>query len=468
MSKISVSVNNFPSLFKLRQPMTIPDYQRPYVWGKEKSEELLIDLEEFFLKDRNVSSYYMGSILLYRNKEEETLEIIDGQQRITTLLLMKYQLDQNLDLKHNLKFNSHLSFKSIRETKAFFETQADMLQKLAKENFFNHLEFTIIITTTEDEAFTFFDTQNNRGIKLSATDFLKAYHLRAVNSENLQEISAKHWENAQSNNKTGTFMDFMFDEILWRARNWRGNKSRLYDNKDKQIKETFQKDTLQWHEEDSYPVYSNFSNKRIEKISWNASGTSSAIEAKEQTKNPVNFPFSIRQPIYKGINFFKYTEKYIAVYETLFVSKNSSIEINKLRDFTNEVYNDDMSEYLRHFIQLCLVFYFDNFGENRIYEAVLCFDFALGSIRLSKQQVKREAPYKFLNENTINLFDLISGSFLPDEVFNYIYHNQFIQEIYSNEDIEDNIGVQGRYKHRIKNYFGKKDKKLSFRKEWKI
>lgn len=467
MSKIDVSVKDFPSLFKMRNPLVIPDYQRPYVWGMEKTEELLNDLQEFFFNERKVSAYYMGSILLYRNTIDATYEIIDGQQRITTLLLMKYLLENHLDDRHRIKFNSYLSFKSIREAATFLNSREEILQSLYNEDFFNHLEFTVIITNTEDEAFTFFDTQNNRGVKLSATDFLKAYHLRNIESPHLQESSAIIWEKAQSIDQAGTFMNFMFDKVLWRARNWRGNSCRLYDNMDKQIRDTFQKDT---HEakEDSYPVFHCISNKKIEQVQWNDDGNFSAVNADLNQQSPENLPFTIRQPIYKGMNFFKYAEKYTAVYETLFVLESTSVEINILRDFYKKVYTGDMSEYLRHFMQLCLIFYFDNFGTNELGKAIWCFDYAIGSIRISKQQIKNEAPKKFLNENRLNLLDLISSSYLPDEVFKFIYQNERLESIYFDEEIEDGVGVQGRYKSRLKKYFGRTDETLQSRKNWII
>jgi len=469
MSSVKVSVMSFPSLFKLGKSVVIPDYQRPYVWGKEKSEELLVDLNEYFIQESNIKNYYMGSILLWRNPKDNTFEIIDGQQRITTILLMKYFVDQGLSEKENIKFNSHLSFRKIRETAAYFESQITIIKNLNAIGFLNKLEFSVIFTSTEDESFTFFDTQNTRGVKLSATDFLKAYHLRAIDSPQLQENGAKSWELAQSINKDGTFMNLLFEKMLWRARNWRGKNCKLLFDTDKQIRHSFQKKSLKFTEKDSYPVLHNRLNKSMEKTFWgNEKKPINYILNTHENEDPSNLPFHIRQPIYRGIHFFKYTEKYCAIYMLLFMSDTDNLEINKLRDFYNRVYTSDMSEYLRDFMQLCLICFYDCFGTNRIFEAVLSFDYAIGSMRIKLQQIKREASKNFLNDNDCNLLDLITSAFLPDEVFSFIYSLENINSIYQNEDIEDNVGVQGRYKNRVKRYFGKRevDLNLSNRKEW--
>jgi len=63
----------------------IPTYQRPYVWGEEQINKLLDD----FYDARNDAHYYVGTILLYKQEENKTIyQLIDGQQRFTTLWLV--------------------------------------------------------------------------------------------------------------------------------------------------------------------------------------------------------------------------------------------------------------------------------------------------------------------------------------------------------------------------------------------
>jgi uncharacterized protein with ParB-like and HNH nuclease domain len=65
----------------------IPSYQRPYVWSDIEVKKLLSDFHTAFQKDRE-SNYYIGTILTRENNFEA--ELIDGQQRFTTLWLIAF------------------------------------------------------------------------------------------------------------------------------------------------------------------------------------------------------------------------------------------------------------------------------------------------------------------------------------------------------------------------------------------
>ncbi len=66
----------------------IPTYQRPYQWGKEQCEELLNDLFENY-KDYGENDYFCGSLVLIQSDEgNKTYDIVDGQQRLSTFILL--------------------------------------------------------------------------------------------------------------------------------------------------------------------------------------------------------------------------------------------------------------------------------------------------------------------------------------------------------------------------------------------
>ncbi len=68
----------------------IPSYQRPYQWTKENCEKLLDDLFEDYEEDRE-SDYFCGSLVLVKsdpNSKTETYDIVDGQQRLSTFILL--------------------------------------------------------------------------------------------------------------------------------------------------------------------------------------------------------------------------------------------------------------------------------------------------------------------------------------------------------------------------------------------
>lgn len=90
-------------------PFVIPEYQRPYAWEEEQVETLFNDLFEFACaideRDKR-TTYFLGSIVSYENEKGEQ-EIIDGQQRITSLFLLlraiyaKLQTMQPNDVRNN-------------------------------------------------------------------------------------------------------------------------------------------------------------------------------------------------------------------------------------------------------------------------------------------------------------------------------------------------------------------------------
>lgn len=90
----SISVNK-QSVSELLQtgrtkPFVIPEYQRPYAWTSEQVEELFEDIWEFATTTggmNNNGTYFLGSIVSFENEKMEQ-EIIDGQQRLTSLFLL--------------------------------------------------------------------------------------------------------------------------------------------------------------------------------------------------------------------------------------------------------------------------------------------------------------------------------------------------------------------------------------------
>lgn len=90
MAELHVSKKTIGKLFNEMQnkKFVIPDYQRPYKWDIEKCETLWEDIENFAQTDaKSGTDYFLGTIVSYIN-EEKNPEIIDGQQRITSFMLM--------------------------------------------------------------------------------------------------------------------------------------------------------------------------------------------------------------------------------------------------------------------------------------------------------------------------------------------------------------------------------------------
>lgn len=86
--KKTLSAHEHPLLkvFSSDYEFEIPDYQRPYRWGTDEALQLLDDLEECLERDLG-DPYFLGSLVLVQRSEAE-FEVIDGQQRLTTLTIL--------------------------------------------------------------------------------------------------------------------------------------------------------------------------------------------------------------------------------------------------------------------------------------------------------------------------------------------------------------------------------------------
>ena len=95
MSKLNVDQKSVRELFTEKNAdFLIPDYQRPYAWGENECQKLWVDLFDFSFPDNDsekfnadTDEYFLGPIVTFKNDEGKK-EIIDGQQRLTSLLLL--------------------------------------------------------------------------------------------------------------------------------------------------------------------------------------------------------------------------------------------------------------------------------------------------------------------------------------------------------------------------------------------
>lgn len=218
------------------KPFVIPEYQRPYAWTDEQVETLFEDLWEFTATSGGTereSSYFLGSVVSYENEDGEQ-EIIDGQQRITSLFLLlraiytkliatpvsertaeannfigkieptiwrTNKLTGTVDFKNILLTSRVVNndgneiLRSILETGKVDENAKDnysknyryfqvLFDKHSTENplmvyqfiyaLLNQAILLPITADTQDTALTIFSTLNDRGLPLSDADIFKA------------------------------------------------------------------------------------------------------------------------------------------------------------------------------------------------------------------------------------------------------------------------------------------------------
>lgn len=407
--------------------VSIPDYQRPYVWSAEQVSQLLKDLNGFFSPGAYVPGqyYYIGSLLLYR--ENDDLAIIDGQQRITTLLMLDYILNREnsqLSAKQaslHLTYNNLVSRQNIARNQQYILDNKYQYDQLPPD-FLGRLVFSVIITNLKDNAFTFFVTQNNRGVPLAATDLLKSFHLRALeNQEQLQRHFAKGWDAEQ----TQTNIPWLFDKLLWRGRKWRG-KVLEFENRKLLLKE-FQDNQIKVPQ-GFVPLYAGPKNQLASALTFSPKQqVHLQIAPVLLGQQAAEYPFSFRQPIAPGAGFFLYTEHFTALYHLLFdqgehaALKNGLPEVSGMNNFYRQVYlKCGLNNYLQDLFKLCMLLYYNQFGEDGLFAFTLWLDYYIGAYRIGQRNIMAQTAMNMVKDPDQNLFDVITSAYLPNEIFQFL------------------------------------------------
>ena len=93
--KISGAEYPLSKIFSSDFDYVIPSYQRPYAWTVDQASELFDDLYDFYLREKE-DTYFLGSIVLIKEEGKPYSEVIDGQQRLTTLTILLSSITSNL------------------------------------------------------------------------------------------------------------------------------------------------------------------------------------------------------------------------------------------------------------------------------------------------------------------------------------------------------------------------------------
>ncbi len=121
----------------------IPDYQRPYSWAEEQCEQLWNDIydayQEYKNNINNKSYYFLGNIVIYPDEKlgDKYLNVVDGQQRLTSLLLLIRAL-----------FEKNRSFKKLQNL-LFASSQKDL-----SEIDYKTQKITTLVIDKDNESFT--------------------------------------------------------------------------------------------------------------------------------------------------------------------------------------------------------------------------------------------------------------------------------------------------------------------------
>lgn len=199
--------------------LRIPDFQRPYSWSPRIAAQLFTDVAEA-LDSRPEHSYIMGTVILLRRPQESHFEVVDGQQRILTLHLLRALLrGQRIPHLQSGDTPIHHVHQELSRRVADLERSPGRLDRY-REFLDAEAKVLKIVTDDEDEAFQFFDSQNFRGKSLRPHDLLKAFHLREMADASTAEQRAvvEQWEKADENE-----LDRLFGTYLARIHWWSRN-----------------------------------------------------------------------------------------------------------------------------------------------------------------------------------------------------------------------------------------------------
>ena len=208
----------------LKLDLVIPSYQRPYKWTEKNIRELILDIQKG-IEDANKYpnfKYRVGTVILHANTEEGklTYDIVDGQQRILSFLLLKLCLNPDftcslLSATFSDKVtlgNLHSNSDRIRE---WCSSVDDGVKEVFDKALSEVLEVVVLTVGELSEAFQLFDSQNTRGRELYPHDLLKAYHLREIHDKYDMQRAVLKWES-----KNPKSIRELFDSYLFPLWNW--------------------------------------------------------------------------------------------------------------------------------------------------------------------------------------------------------------------------------------------------------
>lgn len=269
----------------------IPDYQRPYAWDENQCQTLWDDIFTFAFPDNNCDNfdsneeYFLGSIVTFEN-ENNKKEVIDGQQRLTTLMLLLrafYEKFKKMQDNNSISTRKRIS-QCLWKTNEFGEANLDILKidsEVATDNdkdefldilktgivskeqksnyaknyrffqdkidnflseypsYFAYLPARIlgncillpIEAESQDTALRIFSTLNDRGLPLSDADIFKAQFYKHYSSKGEKDYFIEEWKELEEIcNKifhpiNGTPMDELFTRYMYFIRAKQGIKS---------------------------------------------------------------------------------------------------------------------------------------------------------------------------------------------------------------------------------------------------
>ena len=186
----------------------IPIYQRNYAWGDDEISSLLQDIKNACEKNKEQDkNYYIGSLVVYC-RDNGDFEVIDGQQRLTTLTLIMHHLGKlsfrNVSFEHRDESEQALSNLNSEKLPSNFSQALKTIKKVIgewgnnKDEIVKFLLDKVEIIRTEVPEGTdlnhYFEIMNTRGEQLEKHEILKARLMKVLPTPTEQSLFAKIWD----------------------------------------------------------------------------------------------------------------------------------------------------------------------------------------------------------------------------------------------------------------------------------
>lgn len=293
MSKLSIEQKTIRELLTDKHAdFLIPDYQRPYAWGEDECATLWDDLFAFAFPnddyeqfDSKSDEYFLGPIVTFKN-DDGKLEIIDGQQRLTTIMLLLrafYDKFANMKDKQSVKTRATIA-ECVWKTDEFDEPDTDRLkidsevasdgdkgeflailrtgkvekgwrsayagnfaffQRKISELVSEWPTYTVYLATrilnnvillpieaeSQDTALRIFSTLNDRGLPLSDADIFKSQFYKHFSDLGRKNEFIARWKRIEEHAGKifsplrGTPMDELFTRYMYYERAREGNRN---------------------------------------------------------------------------------------------------------------------------------------------------------------------------------------------------------------------------------------------------
>lgn len=426
-----------PSIITVRELLSesaiaFPNYQRPYKWEVKHVKQLLNDIFTF----KHKPAYRLGTVVIHLDEEKKELNVVDGQQRTITLLLVvkaivaQYEAkqlelkntglkEQLKDLKSNMpnpKFINEITIQNIQRNYAEIERHVANFDEEIVYFVFNKCEFVKCILTDITEAFQFFDAQNARGKDLDPHDLLKAFHLREFSQKEKEvvEQTVATWEEMETDKLVR-----VFGRYLYRIKGWvKGRSSRYFTKNEVDL---FKGITLDKIENYPYTKGMRIAHFYIEKYNQSID--------RDIDLQKMDFPFQLDGPTINGKRFFEmvhFYEQIISKYTGDFlnqieVSKETKEILHAINSYDKR--NRDGDQFVRTMFDCALIYFHDKFGKSELSRFIeMAFVWAY-KVRLQQQSVYLSTADNYVLEN--NIFKAIHEAVEPIHVLNY-----FIPELH--------------------------------------